>query len=58
MATKDAQEVTTVRLIIRVAIPQADLNDVPDLQRQIQNVVKGQTGAEVEVSILPTLPAR
>lgn len=58
MATKDTQEVNTVRLIIRVAIPQADLNDVPDLQRQIQNVVKNQTGAEVEVSILPTLPVR
>lgn len=58
MANNNQPEPLVIRLIVRVSVPELEIEQVPDIQRQIMAVVRGLPGAEVELSTLPTLPVR
>jgi len=46
------------RVLIRVTLPQVDINQVPAIQSAIENAVKDQAGFDVEVTILAPMPVR
>jgi len=54
--TKDPED--EARAFIRVNLPQVDPADLAGLRKAIVQLVKEYPGAEVEVTILPTLPTR
>jgi len=58
MAVTKANPEDVARVMIRVHLPEIDPARIAALRKEILAAVKEYPGAEVEVTVLPTLPSR
>jgi len=58
MPEKNTSPDEPVRVLIRIMLPEVQPDVAIQLRRQLNQILLGQPGAELEVNLLPVLPLR
>jgi hypothetical protein len=58
MAEPKAKSSDTVRVMVRVDVPETTVQNVPDIQQKVSAAVAEYKSAVVELTVLPAHPVR